>query len=31
MCARGYGFRSIAIALNDDGIPSPTGGLWNHR
>lgn len=31
MCARGYGFRYIAIAFNDEGIPSPTGGRWNHR
>lgn len=31
MCAQGYGFRSIALALNDDGIPSPTGGPWNVR
>lgn len=31
MCCQGYGFRCTAIALNDDGIPSPTGGRWNHR
>lgn len=31
MCGRGYGFRSIGIALNDDGIPSPNGGPWNVR
>ncbi|KPJ77404.1 MAG: hypothetical protein AMS14_00590 [Planctomycetes bacterium DG_20] len=31
LCARGYGFRCIAIALNDDGVASPTGGRWNHR
>ena len=31
MCCQGYGFRSTAIALNNDGVPSPTGGRWNHR
>jgi len=31
MCARGYGFRYIAIAFNDEGVPSPTGGRWNFR
>lgn len=31
LCAGGYGFRYIAIAFNDKGIPSPTGGPWNHR
>jgi len=31
MCGRGYGFRYIAIAFNDEGIPRPTGGRWNFR
>jgi len=29
MCVQGYGFHSIAQALNNEGIPSPAGQKWN--
>ncbi len=29
MCAEGYGFRSIVIALNDRGISGPMNTRWN--
>ncbi len=29
MCAKGYGFRSIAITLNKRGVPGPTLARWN--
>jgi len=29
MCAKGFGFRSIVIALNDRGIPGPMRSRWN--
>lgn len=29
LCIKGFGFRSIVIALNDRGIPGPTRSRWN--
>lgn len=29
MSAKGYGFRSIVIALNEQGVPGPLGAKWN--
>jgi len=29
LCARGFGFRSIVIALNERGVPGPMNTRWN--
>jgi DNA invertase Pin-like site-specific DNA recombinase len=31
MCRRGMGYKSIAAALNERGIPSPKNGKWSKR
>lgn len=31
LCAKGYGFRSIVIALNQRGVPGPMESTWNQQ